>query len=68
MEHLKLFEGKKVDLTIKGETYKGRTLHFVGINSFGQKVISTTNQAIHYIEDWNDVTIVDYVDERLFKD
>ena len=71
MKHLvkcKEFRGKKVDITIKGETYKGRTLKFVGRNHFNHRVVVTSGQGIHFLDSWKDLEIVDFVDERIFKD
>ena len=64
----KSFIGKKIDLKIKDETYKGRTLIFAGRNHFDHKVIVTSGQGIHYVDSWKDVEIVEFVDERIFQD
>ena len=71
MRHLvkyKEFIGKKIDLKIKAETYKGRTLIFAGRNHFDHKVIVTSGQGIHFVDSWKDVKICDFVDERIFQD
>jgi hypothetical protein len=62
------FKDRKVDLTIKDNTFKGRILKFAGLNEFKQKVIITSGQGIHFVDSWRDVKIVDFVDERIFKD
>lgn len=64
----KQFKDRKVDLTIKGISFKGRILKFVGLNSFKQKVIVTSGQGIHFVDSYGDVEIVEFVDERIFKD
>lgn len=64
----KQFKDQKVDLTIKEDTFKGRILKFAGLNKFKQKVIITSGQGIHFVDSWKDVEIVNFVDERIFKD
>ena len=62
------FKDQKVDITIKGQTYKGQILKFAGKNTFGQDVLTTGSRGIFYIDSWKDVKIVDFIDERIFKD
>lgn len=56
----KKYEGQKVDITVDGKTYKGRTLYFAGTNAFGRSVISTTGAVrdMYEVKDWDSVVII----------
>ena len=63
------FKDQKVDITIKDQTYKGQILKYAGTNSFDQNVLTTAgSRGLFYIDSWKDVKIVDFADERIFKD
>ena len=67
-KNFKQWLNQKVDITINDQTCKGRILKFVGINTFKHKVIITGGQGIFYVDNWNELNIVPFVDERIFKE
>lgn len=52
----KKFIGKDCIIKIGKKEYHAK-VHFVGRNSVGHDVITTASRGIHYINNWNNVSI-----------
>jgi hypothetical protein len=60
------FVGEKVDITIRGKTFKGVIPYFIGNNKVNNKTIVLHDEArsVFWIQNWNEIVIKTSIHDR----